>query len=51
MGFGILLLLFPGVSGTVFVWLLAAGSALYGLGHLFRYMKARKSGQSLPGDL
>lgn len=51
MAFGILLLVFPGVSGTLFVWLLAGVSALYGLGHLFRYGKARKTGQSLPGDL
>lgn len=51
MVFGILLLLFPGESGTVFIWMLAAGSALYGLGHLFRYAKGRKAGQSLPGDL
>lgn len=51
IAFGILLLAFPGVSGTVFVWLLAGGSALYGLGHLFRYTKARKAGEPLPGDL
>lgn len=51
MLFGILLVLFPGLSCTLFVWLLAAGAALCGIAHLFRYGRGRKAGQSLPGDL
>ena len=48
---GVLLLLFPGVSSTVFVWALAAGAAVYGASHLWRYVQARRAGQANGGDL
>ena len=31
---GLPLLLFPGASGSVFVWALAAGAAVYAVSHL-----------------
>ena len=49
--FGFLLLLFPDLSGTLFVWLLAAGAALWGILHLGRYLRGRKANESLPGEL
>lgn len=51
MALGIPLLLFPGFSGSVFVWALAGGAAVYGISHLWRYLQARKSGQASGGDL
>lgn len=48
---GVLLFLFPGVSGTVFVWALAAGAGIYGLSHLWRYIQSRKGDLPSPGDL
>lgn len=48
---GIPLLLFPGISGSVFVWALAAGAAAYAVSHLWRYIQGRKSGQASGGDL
>lgn len=51
MALGIPLLLFPGLSGSVFVWALAGGAAVYGISHLWRYLQARKSGQASGGDL
>lgn len=48
---GALLFLFPGVSGTVFVWALAAGVGIYGLSHLWRYRQHRKADTPSPGDL
>lgn len=46
---GLPLLLFPDVSGTVFVWALAIGAAIYGVSHLWRYFQSREKGQT--GDL
>ena len=48
---GLPLLLFPDVSGALFVWALAAGSAVYGASHLWRYVQGRKAGQASGGDL
>ena len=48
---GGLLVLFPGASGTVFVWALAAGSAAYAASHLWRYLQGRRNGQADGGDL
>lgn len=48
---GLLLLLFPAASGTVFVWLLAFGAGVYALVHLWRYIQFRRTGVSMPGDL
>lgn len=48
---GIPLLLFPGISGSVFVWALAAGAAVYAVSHLWRYIQGRKNGQTSGGDL
>ena len=48
---GALLLLFPGVTGTVFVWALAAGAAVYGLSHLWRYLQSRKGEVPAAADL
>ena len=47
---GLLLLIFPGMSGTVFVWALAAGAAIYGLGRLIRYFRSRKAGSPAGGE-
>lgn len=41
---GLLLLLFPTESGTLLVWMLCAITAVYGLGHLWRYMQRRRYG-------
>lgn len=48
---GLGLLAFPGTSGTLFVWMLAAGTTVYALAHLARYWQGRRAGRSLPGDL
>ena len=48
---GIPLLLFPGISGSVFVWALAAGAAAYAVSHLWRYIQGRRAGQAPGGDL
>ena len=48
---GLLLLIFPGVSSTLFVWCLAGGAALYGASHLWRYLQGKRSGTSQSGDL
>lgn len=48
---GIPLLLFPGISGSVFVWALAAGAAAYAISHLWRYIQERKTEQASGGDL
>lgn len=48
---GLPLLLFPGASGSVFVWALAAGAAVYAVSHLWRYIRERKTGQASGGDL
>ena len=48
---GLALLLFPGASGTIFVWALAAGAAVYGLSHLWRYIQSKRAGEGLGGDL
>ncbi len=49
MGFP--LLMFPDVSGLVFVWTLAAGAAVSAVSHFFRYLQARKTEQPSGGDL
>lgn len=51
MALGLPLLLFPAASGSVFVWSLAAGAAVYAVSHLWRYLQARKEGQTSGGDL
>lgn len=43
--------LFPAVSGTVFVWSLAAGAAVYAFSHLWRYIQGHKNDSSSSGDL
>lgn len=48
---GVPLLLFPGASGSVFVWTLAGGAAVYAISHLWRYIQGRKAGQASDGDL
>lgn len=48
---GLPLLLFPGASGSVFVWSLAAGAAVYAVSHLWRYLHSRKAGQASGSDL
>ena len=48
---GLLFLLFPGVTSTMFVWALAAGAGVYSISHLWRYLQARKSQQQNAGDL
>ena len=48
---GLPLLLFPSISGSVFVWALAAGAAAYAISHLWRYIQGRKTGQGSGGDL
>ena len=35
---GVVLTLFPGMSGTVFCWGLAAGAAIYAMGALWRFL-------------
>lgn len=51
MALGFPLLLFPGASGTMFVWTLAAGTAIYGFSHLWRYLQNRKTTAPSGGDL
>ena len=51
MALGLPLLLFPGISGTLFVWALSAGAAVYAASHLFRYLQSRKAGEGSGGDL
>ena len=51
MALGLPLLLFPGISGTIFVWALSAGAAVYAASHLFRYLQSRKAGEGSGGDL
>lgn len=48
---GLPLLLFPSASGSVFVWALAAGAAVYAASHLWRYIQGRKMEQASGGDL
>ena len=48
---GVLLLLFPGVSSTLFVWSLALGAGAYGASHLWRFLQAKKTQRQNPGDL
>ena len=48
---GLLLLIFPGASSTLFVWCLAGGAAMYGASHLWRYLQAKRTGTSQSGDL
>lgn len=51
MALGLPLLLFPAISGSVFVWSLAAGAAVYAISHLWRYIQGRKTDASSSGDL
>ena len=39
---GLVLIIFPDMSGTVFCWGLAAVTILYGLVHFVRYFRSRK---------
>ena len=48
---GVVLTLFPGMSGTVFCGGLAAGAAVYAAGALWRWHQGKKQGYSLPGLL
>lgn len=48
---GLPLLLFPAVSGSVFVWSLATGAAVYAISHLWRYIQGHKTNSSSSGDL
>ena len=48
---GLPLLLFPSASGSVFVWALAAGAAVYAASHLWRYIQGRKMEQASGCDL
>lgn len=48
---GLPLILFPEVSGSLFVWALAAGAVLYAVSHLWRYIQGRKGGHASSGDL
>lgn len=48
---GLPLLLFPGTSGSIFVWSLAAGAAAYAISHLWRYLHGRKMDQASGTDL
>ena len=48
---GLPLLLCPGASGSVFVWALAAGAAVYAVSHLWRYIQGRKMERASGGDL
>lgn len=48
---GLPLLLNPVASGTFFIWALAAGSAVYAVSHLARYIQERKEGLASGGDL
>lgn len=48
---GVTLLAFPEGSGTLFVWALAAGAAVYALAHLARYGQSRRADRPQPGDL
>lgn len=48
---GLPLLLFPDLSGSVFVWFLAAGAGVYAISHLWRYIQGRKIEQASSGDL
>ena len=51
MFLGLPLLLNPVASGTFFIWALAAGSAVYAVSHLVRYIQGRKEGLASGGDL
>lgn len=51
LALGVVLALFPGMSGTVFCWGLAAGAAIYATGALWRWHQGKKQGYSLPGLL
>ena len=51
MFLGLPLLLNPVASGTFFIWALAAGSAVYAVSHLARYIQGRKEGLASGGDL
>lgn len=48
---GLPLLLFPAVSGSVFVWSLATGAAVYAISHLWRYIQGHKTAAASSGDL
>lgn len=45
---GLPLLLFPSASGSVFVWALAAGAAVYAASHLWRYIQGPQNGARPP---
>ena len=48
---GLVLAIYPGLSGTVFVWLLAAATLLFALVRLIAYFRLHRQGFSASGDL
>ena len=50
LALGLVLVLFPDMSGTFFVRVLAVGAAVYGLRRLFCYFRSRKEGSPAGGE-
>lgn len=48
---GLILLLFPGMSGTVFCWVLAGGALAYAINRFWCFYQARKAGFTAAGTL
>ena len=48
---GLVLVLFPGMTGTVFCWALAIAAAVYAIGRLVRWFQGRKAGTASAADL
>ena len=51
MGLGLVFLLFPEMTGTVFCWALAAGAAAFSAARLVRWRQADRAGHSASGEL
>lgn len=50
MALGLVLLLFPEMTGTVFCWTLAAGAAVFAAGRLLRWRQAAREGVRASGE-
>ncbi|MGN0477957.1 MAG: HdeD family acid-resistance protein, partial [Hominenteromicrobium sp.] len=51
MVLGLVLILFPGVTGTVFCWVLAIASLAYAVSRFWFFYRARKEGYTAAGTL
>lgn len=51
MALGIPMIFFPSLTGSLFVWTLAGGTAAYGIAHLWRYIQGSRNNDASGGDL